>query len=63
VCAVLIPETIQLTFRISEGLEFLLSDIKFMNTCSFTGHFKKFNACSKVLVESDNFFLQRHVYY
>ena len=60
---VLIPETIPLTLRISEALNFLLSDTKFMNTCSFTVHFKKLNACSKVPIESDNnFFMQTHVY-
>ena len=33
------------------GLIFLLSDTKFLNTCSFTIHVKNISACSKVLVE------------
>lgn len=32
-------------------LKLLLSDPKFMNTCSFTTHLKKTSACSKMLVE------------
>ena len=28
-----------------QGLNFLLSDTKFMNTCSFTIDFKKMNVC------------------
>ena len=33
------------------GLIILLSDTKFMNTCSFTTPFEKVNVCPKVLVE------------
>ena len=33
------------------GLNCLLSDMKFMNTCSFTIHYKKINVCTKVLME------------
>ena len=31
------------------GLKSLLSDTKFMNTCSFPTHFKKISACSRCL--------------
>ena len=35
---------------------FSLSDTKFVNTCSFTIHFKIINACSKIFVESIIYF-------
>ena len=35
----------------SEGIIFFLSNTIFMNTCSFTMHFKKISALSKVFVE------------
>jgi hypothetical protein len=53
VCVVLISKTCTIlpNLKISKGLEFLLSDTKIMNTCSFSIHFKKINVCSKVFVE------------
>ena len=49
----LIPttHTIFSSLKISEGLIFVLNDNNFMNTCSFTIHFKKISTCSKVFVE------------
>ena len=47
---VLIPEThtILPSLKINDGWIFL-NDTKFINTCSFTIHYKKFNACPKTL--------------
>ena len=33
------------------GMDFLLNDIDFMNTCPFTIYLKIISACSKVFVE------------
>lgn len=52
-CVVLIPGThsILLNLKISESIDFLLSDIKFMESCSFTVHFKKISVRSKAFEE------------
>ena len=52
-CVLLIPETCTVfwSFKISGGCFFLLSDIKFMNTLSFTKHLEKISVYSKVFVE------------
>jgi hypothetical protein len=53
VCVVLIPgiRSILLNLKISESIDFLLSDIKLMESCSFTIHFKKISMCSKAFEE------------
>ena len=37
--------------KVYKGLNILLSDIEFMDTCSFTMDIRKISACSKVFVE------------
>ena len=35
--------------------KFVLSDIKFMNTCSFTIEFKKISMCDRIMPSADVF--------
>ena len=61
VYVVIIPETHYFDKSLNYwGLKFLLSDIEFMNACSFTIHFKKISVCSKTRSSTSSYVCMNH---